>query len=144
MRAGRPDRASGDALRRRVRYVLPADDAVEALLVHAGVARAGVVAVEDLGRDLDLGVLGHHLRRDLDAVHDLDAGLDDGVVPARAPTGETWRGDEVSSSTPSIKDAGRDFMSLMLMKLWIFVIPSQCSTSGIRAWKRVSCTPATL
>ena len=114
----RPGRASsGDALRRGVGHVLPADDAVEALLVHAGVARAGVVAVEDLGGDLDLGVLGHHLRRDLDAVHDLDAGLDDGVVPARAPTGETWRGDEVSSSTPSIKDAGRDFMSLMLMKL---------------------------
>ena len=113
----RPDRASGDALRRRVRHVLPADDPIQALLVHARVARAGVVAVEDLGRDLYLGVLGYHLRRDLDAVHDLDAGLDDGVVPARASTGETWRGDEVSSSTPSIKDAGRDFMSLMLMKL---------------------------
>ena len=73
--------------------------------------------MKDFRCNLDLGVLGHHLRRDLDAVHDLDAGLDDGVVPARASTGETWRGDEVSSSTPSIKDAGRDFMSLMLMKL---------------------------
>ena len=82
MHAGRPDRASGDALRRRVRHVLPADDAVEALLVHAGVARAGVVAVKDLRRDLDLGIFRNHLRRDLDAVHDLDAALDDGVVPA--------------------------------------------------------------
>ena len=116
MRAGRPDRASSDALRRRVRHVLPADDPIQALLVHAGVARAGVVAVEDLRRDLDLGVLGHHLRRDLDAVHDLDAGLDDGVVPARAPTGE-YVARRRRVSTPSIKDAGRDFMSLMLMKL---------------------------
>ena len=51
--------------RRLVGLVDAADDAVELLLVHARVARAGVVAVEDLGRDLDLGVLGHHLRRDL-------------------------------------------------------------------------------
>ncbi len=39
-----------------------------------------VVAVEDFRRDLYLGVLGYHLRRNLDAVHDLDAALDDGVV----------------------------------------------------------------
>ena len=117
MRAGRPDRASGDALRRGVGHILPADDPIQALLVHARVAPARVGAVEDLGRDLDLRVLRDELGRDLDAVHDLDAGLDDGVVPARAPTGETWRGDEVSSSTPSIKDAGRDFISDILMKL---------------------------
>ena len=54
---GAPCAHSSDALRRRVRHVLPAHDAVEALLVHAGVARAGVVAVEDLRRDLDLGGL---------------------------------------------------------------------------------------
>ena len=80
MRAGRPDRASGDSLRRRVRHVLPADDAVEALLVHAGITSTSVVAVEDLGGDLDLGIFRNHLRRDFYSVDDLDAGLDDGVV----------------------------------------------------------------
>mmetsp|Transcript_31646 Transcript_31646/g.95651 ORF Transcript_31646/g.95651 Transcript_31646/m.95651 type:complete len:245 (-) Transcript_31646:807-1541(-) len=35
------------------------------------------------------------------------------------------------------------FMSLMEMKRWIFVTPSQCSTSGMRTWNRVSAMPAT-
>mmetsp|Transcript_61963 Transcript_61963/g.202094 ORF Transcript_61963/g.202094 Transcript_61963/m.202094 type:complete len:250 (-) Transcript_61963:2336-3085(-) len=35
------------------------------------------------------------------------------------------------------------FMSLIEMKRWILVTPSQCKTSGIRTWKRVSVTPAT-
>jgi hypothetical protein len=26
---------------------------------------------------------------------------------------------------------------------WILRMPSQCSTSGISSWKRMSCTPAT-
>ena len=33
-------------------------------------------------------------------------------------------------------------MSLIETMLWIFVMPSQCRTSGIKAWKRMSLTPA--
>jgi hypothetical protein len=32
---------------------------------------------------------------------------------------------------------------LMLTSRWILRMPSQCSTSGISSWKRMSCTPAT-
>ena len=33
-------------------------------------------------------------------------------------------------------------MSLIDTMLSIFWIPNQCSTSGMRAWKRISLTPA--
>ena len=35
------------------------------------------------------------------------------------------------------------FMLLIDTRRWILVTPSQCSTSGISSWKRMSCTPAT-
>ena len=35
------------------------------------------------------------------------------------------------------------FMLLIETKRSILLMPSQCSTSGISSWKRMSCTPAT-
>ena len=35
------------------------------------------------------------------------------------------------------------FMLLIDTRRWILRTPSQCSTSGISSWKRMSCTPAT-
>ena len=35
------------------------------------------------------------------------------------------------------------FMLLIDTSRWILRTPSQCSTSGISSWKRMSCTPAT-
>jgi hypothetical protein len=36
------------------------------------------------------------------------------------------------------------FISLMEMKLSILVTPKKCKGSGMSAWNRVSCTPATI
>mmetsp|Transcript_3601 Transcript_3601/g.10927 ORF Transcript_3601/g.10927 Transcript_3601/m.10927 type:complete len:215 (-) Transcript_3601:2485-3129(-) len=63
-----------------VGLVLAADDAFQGLLGDARVRLASVVPQKHLCRDFDLGVLGHHLWRDLDALVDADARLDDGVV----------------------------------------------------------------
>ena len=53
---------------------------LELLFIDALIGFAGIVAVEDLGGDLNLRIFGHQLLRNFDSVHDLDAGINDCVV----------------------------------------------------------------
>jgi len=48
--------------------------------INALVGLSGIVPVEDLGGDFDLGVLGNHFGRNFHPVHDLDASADNGIV----------------------------------------------------------------
>lgn len=61
-----------------------------------------------------------------------DAGLHDGIV---FPVYRV-------SPNSGASEANMAYMSLMETMLSIFLIPSQCNTSGINAWKRISFTPA--
>ena len=53
---------------------------LELLFIDALIGFAGIVAMEDLGRDLNLRIFGHKLLRNFNSVHDLDAGINDCIV----------------------------------------------------------------
>ena len=73
------------------------------------------------------------LTRDIVPLQDGDAGLDDSVVFPAA---------KVSSLYSVLPGSAVSHISLIDTMLSIFLIPSQCSTSGMSAWKRMSFTPA--
>ena len=76
---------------------------------------AGEIAGRDLRLDLDPRIGRNHLVGQGNALVDADA----------------------------LAHSASHFMSLMEAKRWMRVIPSQCSTSGISSWNRMSWTPAT-
>lgn len=79
----------------------------------------------DLRIDFDSAVLGDHFLWDLDPLMNRDTLLDNGIVLHTVMCQLCIYGFFLAWSTHL----------LMLNILSIFVIPSQCRISGIRAWK---------
>jgi hypothetical protein len=74
---------------------------------------------------------------DVISFQDANSTLHDGIIfPVRQEMVSSWKEDEYAHK------AMNAYMSLIETMLSIFLMPSQCKTSGIKAWKRMSLTPA--